>query len=162
MRLLRLLIPDLPRSSGGDLRRRKIRGIATMLAVFLVGSVGLAVGLLAAMFADDARRTQQQLCEAQLREILHAAPSAAMAVVSTDPLATPVAVPLPPACRDASLSLKVTEVSPDRRNVQALAVFQRFHASETLEFQRQGSTWKLQSATLTPNTDHLHTTSPQP
>lgn len=119
------------------------RGMMMVVAIVLLGLIGVALAGLTQQFALDLQRVQTQTDAAQARLILIAS--------TRDLLTNPDrAVSMPAELRAAGAQIKVSAVSqqPTRRVLAVEVICHRFHAAETLTLQGSSGHWTIADVDL--------------
>jgi hypothetical protein len=119
------------------------RGMMMVVAIVLLGLIGVALASLTEQFGSDLKRLRAQTDEAQARQILIAATRGLLAD-PTKPLI------LPQELSDMGANLRITPVSRtfDQAAFRIDAVSRQFRASETLKLTHTQAGWSISDIQL--------------
>jgi hypothetical protein len=114
-----------------------------VVAIVLVGLIGVALAALTEQTGADLRRVRIQTASAQARQILIAATH----LLATNP---DKAIILPSSLLETGATLKITPVThqPNRIILRLDVICEKIHLSEFLTLSPQGSSWNITDAQL--------------
>jgi Na+-transporting NADH:ubiquinone oxidoreductase subunit NqrC len=136
-------------------RHQSRPAFVTLLAIVMLGLVATALTSAALLIREDVRRTQSAQIDAQLRQLLLAGISDAVARSTNwsdtiQPQTWSIALPNDPLLQEATLSADLQSISPASAQVRISATLAAQPAEEELLFQRVGNEWKLTETRLGP------------
>jgi hypothetical protein len=136
---------------------RASRGFATLLAIILIGLVGLALAVMTGLFAQQAKRTEHGRREAQLRQLLAAGAASVnsrcaawgeQVAERNWPVALPKALSADGASTTARVDAAAASANPAERRAVIEATLDGRTASQSLILARSGGQWRIKQARL--------------
>ena len=133
-------------------RSSRSRGFATLMAIILIGMVGVALAVMSALFAHEAKRTRQTRGEAQLRQMLLAGAASVDERLSSWQAEVPEqkwAVALPKGLADdgAAVSVQVSQQGLTLK-VAIEGQLEGRNGQQTLTVVRADGRWRIAAARL--------------
>lgn len=131
-------------------RYRRHRGFMLFVAVTLIAFVGVALAVLTQSLAANAKNTDGQSADAQLRQLLTAGELTARAMIERNQLpgnGSSVELPLPRELRErkAVLSLQMVGDGQDVTSQISARIGARQHASSVIRWHHDGGGWQVAS-----------------
>lgn len=124
------------------------RGYALYTALVLVGLAGVVFAATMSLLKTDLARTNAELTQTQLRQLLLAGEASAYTELSQTARLTSRRIPVPPDLSDATLVLQVTQSTPDQATAKVLATYLDASREQSLTYTRQDGSWRLTAAKL--------------
>jgi len=132
------------------------QGFASIMAIFMIILVGAVLATTATYFVAEARRTQRDAEDAQLRQLL----TAGAAVACQSDSATTLALPSELSSQQAKVEIVLDIASGDSRHVLIKATLGNRHMEQSLQLTRRGDRWAI--ASVDADDDHVPAASTQP
>ena len=137
---------------------RSRRGFAVIMAISMILLVGAALATVGVYFAHEAKRTQAQGVEAQLRQLLTAGGVAAVERAGSATAASgeekAVELPVELASRGASVTVRIDGSGDERTALVTAQVVTQLgarHMEQSLKLHRAGEKWSVVAAELEPS-----------
>jgi hypothetical protein len=124
------------------------RGYALYVALLLVGMAGVVFAATMSLLKTDLARTNAEVTQAQLRQLLLAGEASAYVELSKTGTLKDRPVALPPELTGATATLRVDKSTADRVEARVLADYLQAKQEQSLVYTRRDAKWSLESAIL--------------